>query len=126
VSKEDGIVVITKIVLCNKMAAKVHRPLKVIAFKIKGSWRQRHELSKQPQGLHIDVALLTETYIKPHEKFLIPNFHFHRTDPFRGRKGGTASADRKCIPHKKVDLPPLFSIETRIVRIPSGTTYSRL
>jgi hypothetical protein len=41
------------------MAARVHRPLKVIAFNAHGIWRRRYELSKQLQDLHIDVALLS-------------------------------------------------------------------
>jgi hypothetical protein len=58
------------------MAASVHRPLKVIAFNASGTWRQRYELSKQFQDLHIDVTLLSETHLKPHEGLFIPNYHF--------------------------------------------------
>jgi hypothetical protein len=56
------------------MAARVHRPHKVIAFNANGSLRQRYELSKQLQDLHIDVALLSETHLKTHESFFIPNY----------------------------------------------------
>jgi hypothetical protein len=42
------------------MAARIHRPLKIIAFNENGIWRQRYELSKQMQDLRIDVALLSE------------------------------------------------------------------
>jgi hypothetical protein len=35
------------------MAARVHRPLKVIAFNANDICRQRYELSKQLQNLHI-------------------------------------------------------------------------
>jgi hypothetical protein len=55
------------------MAARVHRSLKVIAFNANDIWRQYYELSKQLQDLHIDVALLSETHLKPHERFFIPN-----------------------------------------------------
>jgi hypothetical protein len=41
------------------MAARIHRPLKVIAFNADGIWRQRYELSKQLQGLH---DYITELY----------------------------------------------------------------
>jgi hypothetical protein len=30
--------------------------------------------------LDIDAALLSETHLKSHERFFIPNYHFHRTD----------------------------------------------
>jgi hypothetical protein len=38
------------------MAARIHRPLKVMAFNANGIWRQRYELSKQLKGLYIDVG----------------------------------------------------------------------
>jgi hypothetical protein len=50
------------------MAARVHKPLKVIAFNAR-----RCELSKQLQDLHIDAALLSETHLKPHDKLRIGN-----------------------------------------------------
>jgi hypothetical protein len=57
------------------MAASVHRLLKFIAFAAKDIWRQGYDLSKQLHDLHIDVALLSETHLKPHERFFIPNYH---------------------------------------------------
>jgi exonuclease III len=101
------------------MAARVHRPIKVIAFNANGIWRRSYEL-KQLQDLHIDVALLSETHLKPHERFFISNYHYYCTDRFPGRKGGTAVAVRKGIPHNHVDLPPLVSIEARGVFLPIG------
>jgi hypothetical protein len=77
------------------MAATVHRQLKVIAFNANGIWRRCYELSKQLLNLHIDVALLSETHLKPRERSFIPNYHFYRTERFPGRKG---------IPHKYVNL----------------------
>jgi hypothetical protein len=53
------------------MANRVHRPLKVIASNANGILRQSHEVSKQLQDLHIDVALFSETNLKPHERFYI-------------------------------------------------------
>jgi hypothetical protein len=35
------------------MAARIHRPLNVIAFNVNGIWRQHYEFSKQLQDLHI-------------------------------------------------------------------------
>jgi hypothetical protein len=104
------------------MAARCHRPLKVTAFNANGIWRQRYELSKQLQDLHIDVALLSETHRKPHERFSIPNYHVYRTDHFPGRKGGTEVAVKKSIPHNHVDLSPLVSIEATGVSIPIGNS----
>jgi hypothetical protein len=69
------------------MAARIHRPLKVIAFHAHDIRRQRYELSKQLQDLHIDVELFSETHLKSHEKFFVPNYHLYRTDRFPERKG---------------------------------------
>jgi hypothetical protein len=80
------------------MAARIHRRLKFFAFKANGFCRHRYELSKQLQGLHIDLVLLSETHFKPHERCFIP-YHFYRTDRLPERKDGTDVAVRKCIPH---------------------------
>jgi hypothetical protein len=104
------------------MATRVHRPLKVLAFNAIGIGRQRYEISKQLQDLSADVALFSETYLKPHERFFIPNLNFYRTDRHPGRKGGTAVAVRKGNPHNHVDLPTLVSIEARGVCIPIGNS----
>jgi hypothetical protein len=114
VIEEDKIMVITKMVL----NATIHRPLKVVAFNVKGIWRQRYELSKQ----HIDVALHSETQLKPHESFFIPNYYFNRTCRFSGRKGGTAVAFRKGIPQNDVDMPQLVSVEAAGVSITIGNS----
>jgi hypothetical protein len=68
------------------------------------------------------VALFSETHLKPHERFFISNFHFYRTDRHPGKKGGTAVAVRKGIPHNHVDLPPLVSVEATGVCIPIGNS----
>jgi exonuclease III len=108
------------------MAARVHRPLKVLAFNTNGIRRQRYELRKQLQDLHVDVALFSETYLKPHERFLIPNFHLYRTDRHPDRKGVNAIAVRKGSPHNLVDLPSLVSIEATGVCIPNGNSETLL
>jgi hypothetical protein len=104
------------------MVNRVHRPLKVIAFNANGILRQRYELSKELQDLHIDVALFSETHLKPHERFSIQNYHFYRNDRKPGRKGGTAVAVKNSIPHNHVDLLPLVSVEATGVCIPIGNT----
>jgi hypothetical protein len=124
VSDEDKIVAITKSVLnlINKMASRIHRSLKIIAFNANGIRRQRYELSKQTHDLHIDVALFSETHLKPHERFFISHYHFCLTDRYPGRKGRTTVGVIKGIPHKHVDLPPLVSVEAIRVCIPIGNS----
>jgi hypothetical protein len=69
------------------MAVRVNRPLRVVAFNMNGIARQHCELSKQLRVLHIDMALLSETHLKPLERFFIPNYHIYGSDCFLGRKG---------------------------------------
>jgi hypothetical protein len=101
------------------MVAKIHRPLKIIAFNANGIWRHSYDLSKQLQDLQLDVAL---KHLKPHEWFYIPNYLFYRSGRFTRRKGGTAVAVRKGISHNHVDLPSLVSIEATGVCIPIGNS----
>jgi hypothetical protein len=102
------------------MNSRVHRPLKVVAFNANGISRQRYQLSKQLQTLRIDVALLSETHLKPHERFSIKNCHIYRNDRHPGVKGGTAVAVKKGVHHSYVDLPPLISIVATGVCISVG------
>jgi hypothetical protein len=74
------------------MATRFQRPQN-------GTVRHLYELIKQLQDLHIDVALFSETHLKPHDRFFIPNCHFYRTDCYPERKGGRSVAVRKGIPH---------------------------
>jgi hypothetical protein len=43
-------------------------------------------LNKQLQDLHKDVALLSETHLKLHERFFIPNYHSYQNDRLRKKK----------------------------------------
>jgi hypothetical protein len=88
------------------MATRIHRPLKIVAFNTNGIWRQRYELRKQLKVLHKGVARLSETHLKFHERFFVPNYHFYRTVHFPGRKVRTAVAVSKGIPHDLADLFP--------------------
>jgi hypothetical protein len=108
---------------CNGDTSRVNRfhgPFKVIAFNENGIRRQRCELSKQLQHLHIDVVTLSETHLKPHGRFFIPNYHF------------TASQEEKTeLPlqlenafHITLYLPPPASIEATRDCIPIGNTLN--
>jgi hypothetical protein len=51
-----------------------------------GIGRQRHELSKQALDLHINVALFSETNLKPHDRFHIQNITFIKSIATRKKK----------------------------------------
>jgi len=65
------------------MATRVNRPLKVVAFNANGNGKQNFELGKQPQDRRINGALLSETHLKPHERFCTQNYHVYLTVAFR-------------------------------------------
>jgi hypothetical protein len=83
---------------------------------------QRYELSKQLQDLHVDVSLFSETYLKPHERIFISNYHFYRTDSHPGLKGGLAVAVRRRSPYNNIDLSSPFSAEATGFCIPIGNS----
>jgi hypothetical protein len=64
--------------------------------------------------------VFTETHLKPHERFCIQNYFFYQTDHYQGRKGGTAVAIRKGVPHTNVHLALLVSVEATGVYILIG------
>jgi hypothetical protein len=99
------------------MAPRFHGLLKIIIFDANSIWRQRYELSKQLQDLHIDVTLLSQIYLKVYEWFFIPNYHFYRNDPFPGRKDRTVVAVREDIPQIMQ-----YSINATGVCIPFGNS----
>jgi hypothetical protein len=93
------------------MAATVHKPLKVVALIVNGISGQAYDLRKEMQDLKINVALYSETLLKPHMRFYITNYHIYRNDLLNGNKDRTALAVKKEIPLTYVDLPPLLLLE---------------
>jgi hypothetical protein len=90
------------------MPTTVHIPLKTIAFNANGTGKQAYEVRTQLQDLKIDVALFSDTRLKPHVRFYIPNYDIYRTDRGGGHKGGTAVAVKNGIPHSCVNSPPFL------------------
>jgi hypothetical protein len=74
------------------------------------------------QDLKVDVALFSETHLKPHRRFYIPNYCIYRNNHLERNKGENAVAVKKGIPYTYVDLPPLLSLEATGVTIPIGHT----
>jgi hypothetical protein len=61
-------------------------------------------IGRQHYDLYIDVDLLLETHLKPHDGVFVPKCNFHCTDCLPGKKGD--------IPHNHVDLCYLFNMPT--------------
>jgi hypothetical protein len=87
------------------MVTRVHRPLEVITCYANDICRRCCDLSKQLQDIHVNAALFSEAYLKPHERFITLSDR-----PLPGKK--------RCIPHNHAYLPPLVSIEATGVCIP--------
>lgn len=60
----------------------------------------------------VDIMVITETKLKPNNRFKVPNFSIYRNDRIRNRGGGVAVLIRKSIPHH-----PLPAIESNIDNI---------
>jgi hypothetical protein len=72
--------------------------------------------------LKTDVTLFSETHLKSHTRFCVPDYDIYRTDPEDGHKDRTAVVVKKGVPHACVDLPPLLSADATGVCIPIGNT----
>lgn len=84
--------------------AVVHRFLKITAFNANGVGRQAYKLRKQMEVLKIVVTLFTDTRLKTHTRFYIPNYPIYRTDRQDRHKGGTTGVVKKGIRRTYVDL----------------------
>jgi len=62
------------------LAINIHRFLKIVAFNANGIFGRRFGVSKQLEAKRIDVALLSETHVKTHERFSVRNYHIYWTN----------------------------------------------
>jgi hypothetical protein len=76
--------------LLKKNANNSSHTSKTIAFNANGIGWQAYEVRKQWQDLKIDLALFSDTHLKPHMRFYIPDYDIYRTDRGDEHKGGTA------------------------------------
>jgi hypothetical protein len=102
------------------MPVTVHRPLKsqhsmLIAL---GARPKRSENSCKTK---IGVALFSETNLKPHIRFYIPNYDICSTNGQAAYKGGPTVAAKKGISHfRRLTSSP--SVEATGISIPIGNT----
>jgi hypothetical protein len=93
-----------------------------MAFDANFIRKQRLALSRQLQDLCVDVALLSQTHLKPHERVFFYNYSVYWTDRFPNLKEGTAIVVRHGNPHAHVDLSPLQSMEITGITVPIGSS----
>lgn len=78
------------------------------------------ELSAAISTYKLDMILISETWLRPGDRFRLPNFVVHRSDRLIGRCGGTALAVRKSIRHTRIHLPDLVSLEATAIEVELG------
>jgi hypothetical protein len=99
---------------------------KDVAFNANGIRRQRYELRKQLQSVKIDMALFSDTYLKPHERFPLQNYHFYRANRFRVEKIELPKQLENEFHTSFQYLPPLVSVQATGVCIPIGNNEALL
>ncbi|KAL1122958.1 hypothetical protein AAG570_003283, partial [Ranatra chinensis] len=78
---------------------------KALLYNIRGL---KHNLTELLQTLHshnIDIALLTDTHLKPHTKLYTPGYITVRNDRVGRNGGGVAILLKESIPFRQIDLP---------------------
>jgi hypothetical protein len=68
------------------MANGINRPRKVMTFNANDIMKQRYELSKHLQDPHVDIALFSETHLKPYKRFFYFKLPLSSNRPPPGQK----------------------------------------
>lgn len=85
--------------------------IKIIFWNVNGINSKKHELYHHMRSNFIDVACLSETFLKPHIKMARdPDFAIYRKDREDGQRGGVAIIIRKDVSHRQ--LP---SLNTKLI-----------
>lgn len=95
----------------------INHNIRLAFFNANGIKRQKLLFIQFLKDNRVDIALLSETFLKPNTAFKIPNYKILRNDRTEGRKGGTAIAIKSCLPFQKLDLPPLETIEATAIKL---------
>lgn len=99
-------------------------PLKIILWNANGVTRRKEELRLLLTNDNIDVALITETHLRPLHRFSIPGYTTYRTDfPRDEAHGGTAIILRCNISHYLHSQTAKDSFQVTSIVLPL-TSYS--
>ena len=99
--------------------------LRILAWNANGVRAKILELRELLCRLKIDIALISESHLKPNQRVSVPNYLQYRTDRLDGRGGGTAIFIKKNINHAEIPIPDNINIETTLIKIisASGDVY---
>lgn len=72
------------------------------------------------------IALISETHLKPNNKFTLTNFKIYRTDRTNRPGGGTAIIIDKHIKHVEILLPTLTRVEATAIKLELNGSHTTL
>lgn len=90
--------------------------IKIMFWNANSVLNKRDVLHAVIKKQHLDIVLLSETFLKPGKKFNLPNMTIYRNDR-DSKGGGTAIIVRRGITHHEIGLPTLTSIEANAIQI---------
>lgn len=89
----------------------------VLSWNAQSIMNKKHELLHHLQENRIPVALISQTHLRPSDKFSTRNYTSYRSDRPNRREGGVAIILHKSTKHIKIDLPQLNRLEAVAVRV---------
>lgn len=89
----------------------------IAAWNACGVAGKREELRIFIEEQHLDILLISETWLRPANKLTIPNYHTYRSDRLTGRNGGVAILIKKDLNHTPIYLSGLHFLEAVGVQI---------
>ena len=95
------------------------RSLKILNWNASSVISKKAEFQHLLHRLSIDIACVSETFLKPHISFNIPHYSIYRTDRVT-HGGGTAILIKSTIPHAHTPLTNLTNIETTTIALYLG------
>lgn len=85
--------------------------LTIAYWNANGLTNKKAEIQQYLEEKKIDVMLINETHLKPHQRLNIANYHTHRNDRDIKKGGGTAILTKKGIKHYKLPIPEMTNLE---------------
>lgn len=92
-----------------------------MAWNANGLRTKIHEFREFLPRLGVDIALVSETHLKPGHRVGISNYLHYRNDREIGRGGGTAIFIKSNLPHSEIPTPANLQIEATLVQVQTRT-----
>lgn len=90
--------------------------LKIINWNATSILHKKEEIEEFLERNKIDIALVTETWLKPEVKFKLKKYHVYRRDRI-SHGGGVAILIKKGIPHEPTKPEILQDLEIVVYKI---------